>query len=54
VELEVGALVDQPGPVTVEDVAVVVVLGEDVLDRLPRGLEEIRALPGGRRYCSRL
>jgi hypothetical protein len=47
VELEVGPLVVQPPPVAVEDVAVVVVLGQDVACELPGGIGEIGALADG-------
>jgi hypothetical protein len=41
VELELRQLVGQPRPVAVEDVAVVVVFGENVARRLPRRLRQI-------------
>jgi hypothetical protein len=47
VELEVRALFGQAAPVAVQDVAVVVVLGELVARRVPGGLDEIRPLPDG-------
>ena len=45
VELEVGQLLGQPGPVAVEDVPVVVVFRERVLRGLPGGLGEVGPLP---------
>jgi hypothetical protein len=47
VELERGELLGQPAPVAVEDVPVVVVLGQDLRDRLPRRLDELRPLSDG-------
>jgi hypothetical protein len=41
VELELRQLFGEPAPVDVEDVAVVVVLGQDVLNGKPCGLEEL-------------
>jgi hypothetical protein len=47
VELEVRTLLGQAAPVAVEDVAVVVVLGELIARRVPGGLDEVRPLPDG-------
>jgi len=47
VELELGKLLGQPAPVDVQDVAVVVVLGQDFANRLPRRLEKLRPLGDG-------
>ena len=44
VELELGALVGQPAPVDVENVAVVVVLGQRVARSLPRWADEVGPL----------
>jgi len=41
VELELGELLGEPAPVLVQHVAVVVVRGERVVGRLPRGLGEV-------------
>jgi hypothetical protein len=46
-ELEVGELLREAGPVDVEDVAVVVVLRDDVLRRFPGRLGEVGPLGVG-------